>query len=280
MKRIDPFARTLTALIATGMLLLAPQLRAENKPQVVKVIRVEGRAQWSTDSRNWTDIKTGDVLKPGTVIHTADKSLVDVVLGDRDSVDSFPMSVSAPGTIVSAGGSGAGGGGGGGDEEMNGNVIRIFSMTVLGVDKLLVDRTGTDEVSDTQLDLRAGQIMVNVKKLSKQSRYEVKIPNGVAGIRGTGCLISSAGIVKTYIGSVIVSIISGNGSQITKEVPTGKTFDPGSGLVSEMSPGEINKLGSVFNELQPEGYAKHDNRDKDKDRTVMFCSPVDGTSVK
>jgi FecR protein len=280
MKRIDPFARTLTALFATGMLMVAPQLRAENVPQVVKVIRVEGRAQWSTDSKHWKDINAGDVLKPGSVIQTSDKSLVDVILGDRDVVETMPMSVPTPGAIAASAGSG-GGGGGGGDDEMQGNVIRIFSMTMVGVDKLTVDRTGVDEVSDTQLDLRAGQIFANVKKLSKQSRYEVKIPNGVAGIRGSGILFSSTGIVRSYSGSAVVSIIAGNGSQITAEVPTGKSFDPLSGLVTEMNPAELKRLELIFNDLRPVSNALADIFDRyiRKDHTILFCSPVDGTSL-
>jgi len=56
---------------------------------------------------------------------------------------------------------------------------------VLSIDKLTVDQTGVDTISDTQLDLKAGSIFGTVKKLAVGSKYEVKIPNGVAGIRGT-----------------------------------------------------------------------------------------------
>jgi hypothetical protein len=40
-----------------------------------------------------------------------------------------------------------------------------------------------------QLHLPDGEMYFNVNKLSKASRYEIKMPTGVAGIRGTkGCL--------------------------------------------------------------------------------------------
>jgi hypothetical protein len=45
-----------------------------------------------------------------------------------------------------------------------------------------------DTAVEVELDLPDGDIYFNVNKLSKASRYEVKMPNGVAGIRGTkGC---------------------------------------------------------------------------------------------
>ena len=54
--------------------------------------------------------------------------------------------------------------------------------SALGIDKLTSMDTGSDSVTETQLDLKAGHIMGSVKKLSAASKYEVKIPNGVAGI--------------------------------------------------------------------------------------------------
>ncbi len=61
--------------------------------------------------------------------------------------------------------------------------------TVLAIDKLLISNTGVDAVSDTELDLRQGTIFGNVKKLSATSQYLIKIPNGIAGVRGTTFII-------------------------------------------------------------------------------------------
>src|SRR5262249_59396006 len=63
------------------------------------------------------------------------------------------------------------------------NTVRILDNSQLGVDKLTITQTGgPDVVTDTQLDLKAGRVMGNVKKMSSASRYEVKLPNGVAAI--------------------------------------------------------------------------------------------------
>ena len=65
------------------------------------------------------------------------------------------------------------------------NAIRMTGDTVLAIDKLTVSDTGVDSVSDTELDLRQGGIYNSVKKLSGASQYLIKIPNGIAGVRGT-----------------------------------------------------------------------------------------------
>ena len=65
------------------------------------------------------------------------------------------------------------------------NVIRMWGNTVLAIDKLTQFDTGVQTVSDTELDLRAGRIFFNVKKMSATSQFIIKIPNGVAGIRGS-----------------------------------------------------------------------------------------------
>jgi hypothetical protein len=61
------------------------------------------------------------------------------------------------------------------------NTLRLWADTLLSVDKLTVTETGADVATDTQLDLKAGHIYGVVKKMSAGSKYEVKIPNGVAG---------------------------------------------------------------------------------------------------
>ena len=70
----------------------------------------------------------------------------------------------------------------------------MWENTLLGIDKLTVTQTGADVVTETQLDLKAGHIFGMVKKMSAASKYEVKIPNGVAGIRGTVYDISAEGV--------------------------------------------------------------------------------------
>ena len=64
-------------------------------------------------------------------------------------------------------------------------VLHLYSNTVLGVDKMMATETGAATVTDTELDLRKGHIIGNVKKLSAGSEFRIRYPKGVAAIRGS-----------------------------------------------------------------------------------------------
>ena len=65
------------------------------------------------------------------------------------------------------------------------NIVRLSGNTTLKIDTLTVSDTGVDTVSDTELDLQNGRIFSSVKKLSAESKYLIKFPNGIAGVRGS-----------------------------------------------------------------------------------------------
>jgi hypothetical protein len=242
--------RVLTGMLAMAAVMVTMRAGAESIPQVVQVVKVEGNAQYSIDGRTWQTLHTGDVLQPGAVIRTAEKSLVDVTLGEQGASTSGAFSGPNLLRMPAGGGAGAGGGGGGGPVDIEkANIIRIFESTVLGVDKLTVDRTGVDEVSDTQLDLRAGQIMGNVKKLSAQSRYEIKVPNGVAGIRGSWYLCSSASTL--VVGDGFGRYAGENSANVlqTWDVPSKHKLDPGLGQVVPIPDAEFDQYLAIFNNM-------------------------------
>ncbi len=251
MKKIDGLARNISVgIIALGMAMLASPAVAESIPQVVQVVKVKGSAQYSTDGRTWQTLHVGDVLNPGAVIRTAELSVVDVMLGEPGSAGgSFtgPNLLSIPG----AAGAGGGGGAGGGSEEQRANIIRIFQSTVLGVDKLTLDRTGVDEVSDTQLDLRAGEIMANVKKLSKDSRYEIKVPNGVAGIKGSITVISSSFKCEQLTGSLAGADVAADGTVNPFSLGPRQMFDPSTRLVSGIPDATFDALWKIYLDMLP-----------------------------
>ncbi len=221
--------------IAMAAVVLTSQALAETPAQVVAVVRVKGMARYTKDTKTWHALKRGDVLEPGCVIQTGPKSVVDVMLGDHEAAASV--------TAMGASGAGAGGGGGYTPEKATANMVRIFENTALGVDKLLVDKTGAgDEVSDTQLDLKAGQILGNVKKLSSASKYEVKIPNGVAGIRGTVYMISSSGVVNVLTGSVVVAIVAPDGTVTTRVITAHESFDPSTNTITRLTSDQVKML--------------------------------------
>ncbi len=131
------------------------------------------------------------ILKSGTTIQTAsgEHNFVDLVLNNAQAV--APPEPS-PSTIAHA------------QPKAEQDGIRIFENSVLSVDKLTINATGAEAITDTELDLKAGSVLGTVKKLSPSSKYEVKIPNGVAGIRGTIYYLNASGIVRVLTGSVVV----------------------------------------------------------------------------
>ncbi|HWF19944.1 MAG TPA: FecR domain-containing protein, partial [Verrucomicrobiae bacterium] len=190
--------KILTGAVALAIVAFAASARAEAVDQYVTILKVNGHARYSISGKmnDWKECKKGDVLRPGTLFQTAEDGNVDVIFGERVPVATTPMGAGAPSARALSYNP---------DKGPKANIVHIFPSSVLVVDKLTFEKTGMDDVSETQLDLRAGQIMGNVKKLNGASRYEVKIPNGVAGIRGTTYIIRGDGQVLVFSGSVVVS---------------------------------------------------------------------------
>ena len=123
---------------------------AETIPWRAQVQSVRGKATWNTNGGPVLPLKVNSILTSGTTIKTGPESGVDLFLGQ------------------SAG------------------VVRVGDNTTFSLDKLALTDTGAEKAVDIQLGLPGGEMFFNVNKLSKASRYEIKVPNGVAGIRGTG----------------------------------------------------------------------------------------------
>ncbi|MEI7731518.1 MAG: FecR domain-containing protein [Verrucomicrobiota bacterium] len=142
-------------------------------PQVGKITvrAVHGTAQVQlTAGAAWTPLRVNTMLKPGAVIKTAAESYVDVMLGQMLSI------------------------------------VRVTANTEVGMDKFNVTKTDDDVIMDTLLDLKAGTLLGNVKKLAATSKYDVKTPVNVCGIRGTKFKVDGNGNVVVYSGKVQVSI--------------------------------------------------------------------------
>jgi len=175
-----------------------------------KVVRIKGDARFATAANVWQPLKVGDTLKSGVIIQTAKDSRVDLVLGDKTAE---APTVQKWGESISY------------SPEVEQDFVRIGENSVMAIDKLLVADTGADKVKETQLDLRAGRIFGTVKKLSAASKYEVKIPNGVAGIRGTVYDISADGVLSVLKGSVVIAYQDGGGNVVTQIVVGGQAYD-------------------------------------------------------
>lgn len=179
-------------LLALGLTMC---LQAQT-PGKAEVRSIKGQASYSTAGGAFAPLKVGTILYSGTTIKTAPSSLVDLFLGN------------------SAG------------------FVRITENTTLALDKLAFTETGADTVVEVQLNLPDGTILGNVNKLSAASKYEVKVPNGVAGIRGTRFRISSSAYVVLLEGSLIMVYVPPNGQPTPYPLfgPPAQYFSPTEGV--------------------------------------------------
>jgi hypothetical protein len=240
-------------LAAVGMLLaLIGVARAGDftKPAAITVINVQGQARYSTDGKTWHPLVGGKILRSGAVIETANGSTADLVISGNPvpvpqtspSPQSMPMISMAP------------------DPNIRGymaykpmaqqNVIRMASGTVLAVDQLTVVNTGADTVGNTELDLRAGKIFFTVKKLSASSQYIIKLPNGVAGIRGAAGEGGADGSFAMLFGQAVVSTIGADGQSHVVVVNAGQGLNPKNGQVGPLGADILSLLTGFYNTAQ------------------------------
>jgi hypothetical protein len=163
------------ALAAAVLLSASAQAETRHNRAVVRSIHGSGAQVSNNKGQSWQNAKVGQFLGANSVIKTSTDTTVDLFLGD------------------------------------NGPVVRVTPDTSMGIDKLDLDNTGIERVIETQLDLRNGRILGSVKKMAAASKYEVKTPVGVAGIRGTEYSIDARGRVSIITGAaVVVYVINGN----------------------------------------------------------------------
>ena len=210
--------RMFSWLVAGSLaLLMVTSLTAgTTKDRSGTVVRFKGSVRYSTGNNVWQPVKVGTVVKSGYLIQTAAASYVDVVLGGTALTP--PRAVIADTLVYKT--------------KAQQDMVRLQQDTVLAFDKLTVTDTGSDEVTETQLDLRSGKIFGSVKKLSTGSLYEIKLPNGVAGVRGTDFSLSALGLIQVLNGSMVISWAAADGTPMTQAVNAGWQFETSTGLLS------------------------------------------------
>ena len=145
-------------------------------PGAAQVKKVVGTATY-TDAKGGGPIKEGDILMQGATITTGAGSYVDLDMG------------------------------------VNGNALRVEADSTLTLNKLDYTRAG-EVIVNTELEVKKGSTVANVvNKLSKASKYEIKTPAGVAGIRGTVLRAGTTRIV-CLIGTVSFVPVAGGGVQL------------------------------------------------------------------
>lgn len=185
------FTKTAVLGIAVVAMLSASTGQAQSTKQGKAQVRaVQGSARYSTGGGAWLDLTTGTSLNSGAVISTAAGSHVDLYLG------------------------------------INGPVVRVAEDTQMSIDKLTYTDTGADAVIETQLNLTKGTLIGSVRKLAAASRYEIKTPSGVAGIRGTDYVITHTLMLFIPKGLGHVAYILPDGNILSESVSTGEAFIP------------------------------------------------------
>lgn len=170
---------------------------------------IKGAAECS-EAGGWKALKLGMELAPGTEVRTGNDATVDLYL------------------------------------DQNGPLVRLTENTVLKIDKLNFENTGVDTVIETSLDLKAGRLVGVVKKLSGTSKYEVKTPTGVAGIRGTEYVISADGSVNVLDGQIVVVFVKSDGGLLTQVVNKGERFNPASQKVETIPSDALAELTALI----------------------------------
>jgi hypothetical protein len=238
-------------------------------------VRIQGQARYSLGDNQWHPLVVGKVLRSGAIIQSAVDSSVDIVLSAQPV--GMPQAATAPTTMILAPDSKVRGFASY-EPMVNQNVIRMWGNTVLAVDKLTQFDTGVQTVSDTELDLRAGRIFFDVKKMSATSQFIIKIPNGVAGIRGSYGYADASGEIAMGEGSAVISTIDASGKATTQLVKAGFRFDPLGGNVAPLSQAILNSFAGTVSALSSSYQSPGGQITPGQDTTQSYCST--GTGVK
>jgi hypothetical protein len=273
------FQNLLGAVLCGAIIGLAASASAQDAEKgYATVVRVEGRASYTLGDGNWHPLVAGLRLAAGSQIRTGENGVVDVVLGrqiDLPQSQWLPEAKWRPEHISLAP-----------DAPVRGmvtykpaaeqNAVRLTQNTTLAFDKLNLTAAGTDVVSDTELDLKAGKIYASVKKFNALSQYTVKIPKGIAGVRGTLFSLTVDGAVavfESHGGGLVLSLTLPDGSTKVYLVTPGELLDPVTGQPTPIPPELSRTLSDIFIALRTI-YVQVANFDFD--RTQVYVSPVHG----
>src|SRR6266566_9851153 len=236
MKQLGSFSKAVVGVVALiGALAGSSTQAGEMGKAVVRSIR--GSAQYA-EGGQWMPLKVGQVLKAGSTVRTANESQVDLFM------------------------------------DQNGPVVRLVENTTLGVDKLNYEATGIKTVIETQLDLKSGRILGIVKKMTHNSKYEIKTPNGVAGVRGTEFDVSATSVARVVSGSMVVVYVKSDGTVITQVLNAGEMFVPSEGAVRPLPPDQLSQLLADINDLRGAPTAEL----KVEEPIRVFISPTTGNN--
>jgi len=123
---------------------------AQDMNRAASIVDLKGKAHVKlANEKNWQPVKVGTVLHEGDTIKTAKGSWALLNLDGGKTA-----------------------------------TIEVKESTQLLLSELKKD--GSNDVKNTLLDLEVGKILIKVQKLRKEgSKFEVKTPTSIVGVRGT-----------------------------------------------------------------------------------------------
>jgi len=153
----------MAGLIAAGLLSSA---EANTRDGQALVQTVSGEAKFSVDGDKWLPLQTGQLIKTGAVVKTGAKARADLFLG------------------------------------INGSLLRLDANTELKFNRLAIKVSPIEHMAETEMELRSGRVIGNVRKLPMGSSYVLKTPKGVADVKGTVYDINADGELIVVSGKV------------------------------------------------------------------------------
>ena len=229
------------AVLSGAIMLLNLAALADDRAGVVTVVRIQGTAQYSIDGgTTWIPALAGKSLQAGSLIRSGDRSIIDILVGQNQAdvnVRVLKTDVSrnpAPNILP----------------QREVNMIRLRPNTTFGIDKLTVPDSDPTSVSGAEFNLKKGSIFASVRKVSPSSEYFIKIPNGVAAVRGTQFELSSDGSgssCSVVNGTVWLSftVTDANGNPVNG--PDGNPLPP---VQISINPGQsFNLTGALVSQL-------------------------------
>lgn len=247
------------------------------------VVRVEGLASYMLADGQPHPLVAGKILPVGATIHTDYNGVVDIVLGkDINLPDTSvqgrwnpgnPSADSDAAKIINMASF---------RPTAEQNVIRVTPDSMLSLDKLTVTDTGADTVSDTELNLTKGKIFASVKKITGASQYLIKLPSGIAGVRGTKFSISVDGATAVFDDhnhpsrGVVLTLILPGGATKTFVIAPGQFLDPAAGGLASLPTDLANLLTAIFSAL-PTTYSPLQYCSVAPNDTQCYISPTHGS---
>jgi hypothetical protein len=212
---------------------------AQTIPGKAEVRSVKGQAVYSVGNAPPMRLKVGTVLPSGAIVKTGPNTTVDLFLG------------------------------------RTAGTVRVTENSILSLEKLTLTATGVDTVVEVQLNLSEGQMLGNVNKLSAASKYEIKVPNGVAGIRGTRFRCRSNSEIVLLNGILIFVYVPPGGQPVpfTLRAPPAVEFSPVDGI----KPAAVETVQEVLRQFGPQPRAAQDFEQRPQQAQIEpFVSPTIG----